>query len=49
MLEPNMVIEGEDNPTQPSAEDVAEATVSVLRAWPTQLAGVRLRAELQPA
>lgn len=49
VLKPNMVIESEGNPTQTSAEDVAEATVSVLRAWPAQLAGVRLRAELQPA
>lgn len=40
VLKPNMVIEGEDNPTQASAEEVAEATVSVLRAWPAQLAGV---------
>lgn len=40
VLKPNMVIEGEDHPVRATAEQVAEATVSVLRAWPAQLAGV---------
>lgn len=40
VLKPNMVIEGEDHPVQSTAEQVAEATVSVLRAWPAELAGV---------
>lgn len=40
VLKPNMVIEGEDHPAQAGAEDVAEATVSVLRAWPAELAGI---------
>ncbi|MCV6974361.1 class I fructose-bisphosphate aldolase [Mycobacterium bourgelatii] len=40
VLKPNMVIEGEDHAIQADAEQVAEATVSVLRAWPAELAGV---------
>lgn len=40
VLKPNMVIEGEDHPTPATAEEVAAATVSVLRAWPADLAGV---------
>jgi fructose-bisphosphate aldolase class I len=40
VLKPNMVIEGEDHRIQADAEQVAEATVSVLRAWPAELAGV---------
>lgn len=40
VLKPNMVIEGEDHPVRAAAEQVAEATVSVLRAWPADLAGV---------
>ncbi|MCV7162928.1 class I fructose-bisphosphate aldolase [Mycobacterium stomatepiae] len=40
VLKPNMVIEGEDHPTQATAEEIAAATVSVLRAWPAELAGV---------
>lgn len=40
VLKPNMVIEGEGYPVQATAEQVAEATVSVLRAWPGDLAGV---------
>ncbi len=40
VLKPNMVIEGEGHPVQATAEQVAEATVSVLRAWPGDLAGV---------
>lgn len=40
VLKPNMVLEGENHPVQATSEQVAEATVSVLRAWPAQLAGV---------
>ncbi|ORW66949.1 class I fructose-bisphosphate aldolase [Mycobacterium saskatchewanense] len=40
VLKPNMVIEGEDHPSPATAEEVAKATVSVLRAWPANLAGV---------
>ena len=40
VLKPNMVIEGEDHPVTATAQQVAEATVSVLRAWPGDLAGV---------
>lgn len=41
VLKPNMVLEGQDYPERPSTpEEVSEITVSVLRAWPEQLAGV---------
>lgn len=40
VLKPNMVIEGEDHPTKATPEQVADATVAVLRAWPAELAGV---------
>ncbi|BBZ05287.1 fructose-bisphosphate aldolase [Mycolicibacterium chitae] len=40
VLKPNMVIEGEDHPVRATPEQVAEATVAVLRAWPAELAGV---------
>lgn len=40
VLKPNMVIEGKDNPQVSTPEQVAEATVEVLRAWPDDLAGV---------
>jgi len=40
VLKPNMVIEGEDCPQQSTPQEVAEATVQVLRAWPAELAGV---------
>lgn len=40
VLKPNMVLEGQDYPGQTAPEDVAEATVAVLRAWPDDLAGV---------
>jgi fructose-bisphosphate aldolase class I len=40
VLKPNMVIEGEDHPTRATPEQVATATVGVLRAWPADLAGV---------
>ncbi|GEL19883.1 fructose-bisphosphate aldolase [Pseudonocardia asaccharolytica DSM 44247 = NBRC 16224] len=40
VLKPNMVIEGAGHSEQSSAEQVAEATVEVLRALPDELAGV---------
>lgn len=40
VLKPNMVVEGDDHPEVSTAEEVAEATVRVLRAWPRDLAGV---------
>lgn len=40
VLKPNMVIEGEGHASQATAEEVAAATVAVLRAWPADLAGV---------
>lgn len=40
VLKPNMVIEGDDHPVKATPEEVAEATVSVLRGWPAKLAGV---------
>lgn len=40
VLKPNMVLEGQDHVRTSSPEDVASATVAVLRAWPDELAGV---------
>lgn len=40
VLKPNMVLEGQDHQPQSTPQDVAEATVAVLRAWPNDLAGV---------
>jgi fructose-bisphosphate aldolase, class I len=40
VLKPNMVIEGEDYPRRSTPDEIAEITVSVLRAWPGDLAGV---------
>jgi fructose-bisphosphate aldolase class I len=40
VLKPNMVIEGAEHPRESSPEQVAEATVEVLRSLPTELAGV---------
>lgn len=40
VLKPNMVLEGQDYASQSTPEEVAQATVSVLRAWPDDLAGV---------
>ncbi|WP_454231724.1 class I fructose-bisphosphate aldolase [Mycolicibacterium fortuitum] len=40
VLKPNMVTEGADHPEQATPQEVAEATVKVLRAWPNDLAGV---------
>lgn len=49
VLKPNMVTEGEDYDGGPaSPEDVAAATVEVLRAWPDDLAGVAFLSGGQP-
>jgi fructose-bisphosphate aldolase, class I len=40
VLKPNMVIEGDGHPERSTPEEVAEATVHVLRAQPSDLAGV---------
>ncbi len=40
VLKPNMVIEGDENPEKSSPEQVAQATVDVLRLLPDDLAGV---------
>lgn len=47
VLKPNMITEGEDAPTA-SPEEVAAATVEVLRAWPDDLAGVAFLSGGQP-
>lgn len=39
VLEPNMVIEGADNPDRATPEQVAQASVKMLRGWPDDLAG----------
>ncbi|BBG00414.1 MULTISPECIES: class I fructose-bisphosphate aldolase [Pseudonocardia] len=48
VLKPNMVIEGSGNPETSTPEEVAAATVAVLRAWPDQLAGVAFLSGGQP-
>jgi fructose-bisphosphate aldolase class I len=40
VLKPNMIIEGNGNAEQSTPEQVAAATVEVLKAWPAELAGV---------
>lgn len=40
VLKPNMVIEGSGHAERSTPEQVAEATVAVLRGWPDELAGV---------
>jgi fructose-bisphosphate aldolase class I len=40
VLKPNMIVEGEDYYRQSTPEEIAEITVSMLRAWPGDLAGV---------
>jgi fructose-bisphosphate aldolase class I len=40
VLKPNMVVEGRTAPRHATPEEVAEASVEVLRAWPDELAGV---------
>lgn len=48
VLKPNMVIEGDEHPVQATPEQVAEATISVLRGWPAKLAGVAFLSGGQP-
>lgn len=48
VLKPNMVIEGEGCAEYSDPEQVAEATVAVLRAWPAELAGVAFLSGGQP-
>lgn len=48
VLKPNMVIEGDGCPEKSDPGQVAEATVSVLRAWPAQMAGVAFLSGGQP-
>ena len=40
VLKPNMIIEGDDHEVHANPEQVAEATVTVLRSWPDELGGV---------
>lgn len=40
VLKPNMVLEGDDYGRHSTPEEIAEITVSVLRAWPNDLAGI---------
>ena len=40
VLKPNMILEGQDHRRRSTPEEVAETTVTVLRAWPGDLAGV---------
>lgn len=48
VLKPNMVTEGDECPERSTAEQVASATVQVLRAWPAELAGVAFLSGGQP-
>ncbi|KAA0081929.1 fructose-bisphosphate aldolase class I [Mycolicibacterium sp. P9-64] len=48
VLKPNMVTEGDEYPDRSSADEVAAATVQVLRAWPVELAGVAFLSGGQP-
>ena len=48
VLKPNMVIEGVDHPVRATPEQVAAATVDVLRALPADLAGVAFLSGGQP-
>lgn len=48
VLKPNMVTEGSENPHPATPEDVAAATVEVLRGWPGDLAGVAFLSGGQP-
>ncbi len=48
VLKPNMVTEGEDNPQHCIPDEVAEATVEVLRSWSDDLAGVAFLSGGQP-
>jgi fructose-bisphosphate aldolase class I len=48
VLKPNMVTEGDECPERSTPEQVADATVQVLRAWPAELAGVAFLSGGQP-
>ncbi|MDN5859391.1 MAG: fructose-bisphosphate aldolase, partial [Pseudonocardia sp.] len=49
VLKPNMIIEGVDNERESSPQEVAAATVAVLRRrWPDELAGVAFLSGGQP-
>jgi fructose-bisphosphate aldolase class I len=48
VLKPNMITEGDEYPERCTPEQVADATVSVLRAWPAELAGVAFLSGGQP-
>lgn len=48
VLKPNMVVEGDDHPQRSTPEEVADATVHMLRAWPDELAGVAFLSGGQP-
>ncbi|WP_006242876.1 class I fructose-bisphosphate aldolase [Mycolicibacterium tusciae] len=48
VLKPNMITEGDECPERSTPEQVAEATVQVLRAWPADLAGVAFLSGGQP-
>ncbi|TGD84821.1 fructose-bisphosphate aldolase class I [Mycolicibacterium sp. CH28] len=48
VLKPNMVTEGSENPQPATPEEVAAATVEVLRSWPGDLAGVAFLSGGQP-
>jgi fructose-bisphosphate aldolase class I len=48
VLKPNMVIEGVDHPHRSTSDEIATATVDVLRALPTELAGVAFLSGGQP-
>jgi fructose-bisphosphate aldolase class I len=48
VLKPNMVLEGENYVRQSTPEEVAEITVAVLKAWPSDLAGVAFLSGGQP-
>ncbi|GAA2809566.1 class I fructose-bisphosphate aldolase [Mycolicibacterium pallens] len=48
VLKPNMVTEGDDHPHPATPDEVAAATVDVLRSWPGDLAGVAFLSGGQP-
>ena len=48
VLKPNMITEGEENPQRSTPQEVAAATVDVLRSWPEDLAGVAFLSGGQP-
>lgn len=48
VLKPNMVVAGRDAPAASTPEEVADATVRVLGAWPDDLAGIAFLSGGQP-